>query len=85
MSRREAFLDGTGSVEARRSRHPDIHENDIGIKLADLFDGFNGIPSLTDYLDIGFALQNAPQPLSKEGVVIDDQASNCHYFTTNLL
>ena len=45
--------DGAGGLDAVEDRHPDVHQDDVGVVLADHGDGLRAVRGLAQYLHVG--------------------------------
>ena len=71
--RRDGFENLTGGLKAVQERHRDIHDNDIGAKSLGQLHRFPSGLGFGDNFDIAIGLDEEPQPLAHDGVVLDQE------------
>ena len=75
---RSTFGPGSGrgqlpqGVEARGPRHGEVEQQDVGLHLAREAHGLEAVGRLAHHLEAPVVLEEAPQPLAEDGVVVGD-------------
>src|SRR4051812_2884901 len=63
----------TGGVDAVESRHPNVHDDDVGPQLAGCFHRLDAVGGLTDNVEVGFGAQDHPVAGPDQALVIGEQ------------
>src|SRR3712207_4498271 len=64
-------------LDAVHARHPDVHERHLGQQVRDTLQGFNAVGGLPHHLYPLFEVQDRPQALPHEGLILDYQNPYC--------
>jgi hypothetical protein len=65
-------------VAAMPDGHADVHQDDVRAEALRLLDGLDAVAGLADDLDVGLDLDDEPEPLAHEGLVVCEQdADHC--------
>src|SRR5487761_1607730 len=70
---RHRLLHGPARLDAAAPGHPDVHEHDVGQRLADLHARFAAVARLADEIDVVLLVENHLEPAAEQRVVIDDE------------
>ena len=67
-----------GDLDPAQRREPDVQQNQIGLELRGLLDGFGAIRGFADDVPFDCGLQHAPNMASPWFVVVDNQHAVSH-------
>jgi hypothetical protein len=70
-----------GGINAVQFRHGDIHQNQVGFKLLDHFDGIAAVGGFAYHIQIGGGLQQRTDSGSHQGMVFNDKHIQGHTFS----
>jgi hypothetical protein len=62
-----------GHCDAIDDRHANIHQNHVGLQLADLLDGRKAIDCFIHYAQIGLQGEKLAQTFTHQGVIVNQQ------------
>jgi hypothetical protein len=65
-------------LEAVHFGHLDVQEEKVGGRLHDAPDGRRTVAELAYHLDVRLGLEQGPQPLTGQGLVVDEDGSDGH-------
>ena len=68
------------ALPTRTLRHRQIEQENVGLQLPRQFYGFGAVRGFAENLKIGFSLQQSPQAIAKDRVVIGNYEANCWAF-----
>ena len=63
-------------VEARGPWHGEVQQQDVGLHLASQAHGVEAVGRLAHHLEAPVVLEEAPQPLAEDGVIVGDHDSD---------
>jgi hypothetical protein len=72
------LVDQAACLKAVHAWHRDIQKHHVRVQSASLFDSFDAIGGLIDHLAVGLGCKQAFEPVSYDGVIVDEQYSNSH-------
>src|SRR5699024_6925137 len=61
-----------GGVETVEARHPDVHEDDVGVGAADEVDDGRSVLGAADDVHVRLRVEQSPEALPDHGLIIDD-------------
>src|SRR5580700_4558351 len=79
-----SLLNQPARLQAIHSRHGDVEHNDIGLQSLDLIQGLESVRSFTHNFPTRPSLQQSPQALSHDGMIVHQQDSDCHKVSSSL-
>ena len=82
MRTRAAAVSGSavspGGLDTVEDRHPDVHEDDVGVVLAGQGDGFGAVRGLAQDLHVGRRLDHNLEAAPYQGLVVGDDDADRH-------
>src|SRR6266567_6558834 len=63
-------------LESRLSGHIQIQQEQVGLQPAHALDGLDAVASLSDDAEVGLSLEQPPQTVAKDGMVVSKQNAN---------
>jgi hypothetical protein len=60
-------------VDARAARHPQVHQDDVGVEVGGPLHGLDAVGRLAQDAESGRGLEHAAQTVPYDGMVVDDQ------------
>jgi hypothetical protein len=71
--------DAPCGFDSVNSRHPNIHEDDVGPEFLGCVHCLGAIRGLADHVDVGLGLQNELEAGAHELLVVGDQYADGHF------